>query len=76
MLPWTLAIITDLMVIDEAKLGAVDAAVDAGHNNQSDGTNYEMSLRAELDSHANMICLGLNCNILRWSHWTVTVNDF
>ena len=33
MLPWTLVIITDLMVIDDAELGAVEAAVDAGHNN-------------------------------------------
>ena len=61
--------------IDDAKLGAVVAASDASHNNGSNGTNYT-SLRAELDSHANMICLGKNCSILRWSHQTVTVNGF
>ena len=62
--------------IDDAELGAVVAASNAGHNNESNGTNYETSLRAELDSHANMICLGKNCNILRWTHRTVTVNGF
>ena len=53
-------------ILDDAKLGAVVAAANAGLNNESNGTNYETSLRAELDSHAIMICLGKNCNILRW----------
>lgn len=62
--------------IDKATLGAIAAASNVSNVTESKGIDYATSSRAELDSHANFVCLGKNCTILRWSKQTVTVNGF
>lgn len=48
----------------------------AATNVDDDGEDLLPDTRAELDSHANMICLGQHCNIIRRTNMTVKVNAF
>jgi hypothetical protein len=59
----------------DAILSAVNSHTgDAG--DKSRRTNYEPYTRAELDSHANMVCLGRHCTIVNWTHRVMKVNGF
>ena len=58
----------------EAKMQARIASLSQRHDlNQDDRPVYS---RIELDSHANMICLGNNCTVIRRTGLTMRVNAF
>ena len=55
---------------------SIASAVDVGSARKARGTNYLPGTQAELDSHANMVCLGKHCTVLRYTGKTVKVNAF
>ena len=58
----------------EAILSAINSHTGVGDKSRQ--TNYEPYTRAELDSHANMVCLGRHCTIVNWTHRVMKVNGF
>eukprot|EP00985_Skeletonema_marinoi_P022137 scaffold13946_cov224-Skeletonema_marinoi.AAC.1 len=67
---------TEQLRVDDRMLTSILAAVDVSSTRKASGTNYQPGTQAELDSHANMICLGKHCTVLRRTGRTVRVNAF
>eukprot|EP00973_Karenia_brevis_P067467 9385002-Karenia_brevis.AAC.1 len=60
----------------DCMLSSILAAVDVSSTRKARGSSYQPGSQAELDSHANMICLGKHCTVLRRTGRTVRVNAF
>ncbi len=64
------------MRVDDRTRASIVAAVDVSSAKKARGTNYFPGTQAELDSHANMVCLGKHCTIIEYTGRTVQVNAF
>ena len=67
---------TEQQRVDDRMLTSILAAVDVSSTRKASETKYQPGTQAELDSHANMICLGKHCTVLRRTGRTVRVNAF
>ena len=59
-----------------AILSAINGNADKDHSRKSSYNYVQPFTRGELDSHANMVCLGKHCTVINWTHRSVKVNGF
>lgn len=59
-----------------AILSAINGHADKDHSRKSSYNYVQPFSRGELDSHANMVCLGKHCTVINWTHRSVKVNGF
>ena len=62
--------------MDDRMRASIAAAVDVSSAKRARGITYQPGTQAELDSHANMVCLGKHCTVLQHTGRTVKVNAF
>mmetsp|Transcript_24172 Transcript_24172/g.41383 ORF Transcript_24172/g.41383 Transcript_24172/m.41383 type:complete len:94 (-) Transcript_24172:37-318(-) len=61
--------------VGDRMLASIAAAVDVSSARRARGTNYQPGTQADLDSRANMACLGKHCTVLRRTGRTVRVGS-
>ena len=64
------------MTLDDRSWRAIIAAVDGSVGSEGHRVGRPGFSRAELDSHANMVCLGKHCTVIRRTGQNVRVNAF
>ena len=62
------------MTLDDRSWRAIIAAVDGSVGSEGHRVGRPGFSRAELDSHANMVCLGKHCTVIRRTGQNVRVN--